>query len=277
MTEESNDELDIFLSKIETAKIPFKRDMAAVRQKITAVADDATTDDKVFSLNRSLIGIAASVLLLIAVGWWFLAPANDVLLATTDVKLKTATLPDNSEITLNADSYVSYDKEWNRTLSLSGEAFFKVTKGKAFTVLTDIGKVQVLGTSFNVFARNNHFIIACKTGKVEVTINSSDIKKILSPGDVIQYDSKEVKALTINPEQIGSWSSGLFQYKSFPVKEVFKEIGRQFDVEISVNSDINKKFTGYFKNTKLDSALRSVCLPLNLTFLKTSDNKYLIK
>ncbi|MEL6561369.1 MAG: FecR domain-containing protein [Bacteroidota bacterium] len=276
MMEDTNDELDILLSKLQTVEIPFKKDIASVRLKIAAVAEETSEDRKVIPLNRVLLGIAASIVILMVAGWLFLNPANDVSLTNSDTSIKTAILPDNSEVTLNAYSEISYDKSWNRTLSLAGEAFFNVTEGKTFTVLTDAGKVQVLGTSFNVFARDGHFVIACKTGKVEVTIDKSGYKKVLSPGEMIQSDSKEVKTLLINPKEIGSWSSGLFQYKGFPVKEVFKEISRQFDVEISVSPKINKKFTGYFNNKKLENALRSVCLPLNLTFNKTSENKYSI-
>ena len=48
-------------------------------------------------------------------------------------KKPLSTLPDHSEVVLNADSEITYKKSnWdtNRKLELQGEAYFKVAKGK---------------------------------------------------------------------------------------------------------------------------------------------------
>ena len=48
-------------------------------------------------------------------------------------------LPDNSQVSLNALSSVTYNESsWdeNRELTLNGEAFFKVEKGSTFEVKT---------------------------------------------------------------------------------------------------------------------------------------------
>jgi transmembrane sensor len=62
-------------------------------------------------------------------------------------------LPDNSKVLLNDGSNLSYSTwNWdnNRALHLKGEAYFKVAKGKKFEVNTNLGKVSVLGTQFNM-------------------------------------------------------------------------------------------------------------------------------
>jgi len=100
--------------------------------------------------------------------WAFAAAAAvAILLATTFLLNQNTTyktgygeqlavqLPDGSEAILNAKSQLEFDPDnWteNRSLSLEGEAFFKVKKGKSFTVQTNNGAVTVLGTQFSFMA-----------------------------------------------------------------------------------------------------------------------------
>ncbi len=46
------------------------------------------------------------------------------------------------------------------------EGFFKVQKGNKFIVHTPAGDVEVMGTSFNVFAREEASKVSCVTGKL---------------------------------------------------------------------------------------------------------------
>jgi len=80
-------------------------------------------------------------------------------------------LPDGSEAILNAKSQLQFDADnWveNRSLSLEGEAFFKVKKGKTFTVKTNDGTVTVLGTQFSVNTNQKLFEVICYEGRVKV-------------------------------------------------------------------------------------------------------------
>ena len=90
----------------------------------------------------------------------------------------TFLLPDNSEIVLNSASEIQY-KKWNwdnnRALKLQGEAYFKVAKGKKFEVVTNLGKVAVLGTQFNVKARENRFDVTCFEGRVKVNYKNAEL------------------------------------------------------------------------------------------------------
>ena len=102
-------------------------------------------------------GVAAS--LLIIAGWFLFSRLNsEVLFQTANGERTQGALPDGSTFVLNADSRLSYDKNnWGtaRKISLTGEAFFSVQKGAVFSVETPTGSVQVLGTKFNVWSRNN--------------------------------------------------------------------------------------------------------------------------
>ena len=99
----------------------------------------------------------------------------------------TVSLPDLSEVTLNADSKITYNEDsWikSRSLNLEGEAYFKVAKGKTFDVIINIGIVTVVGTEFNVKARKDYFEVTCFEGIVKVTSNT--ITKQLLAGETFR-------------------------------------------------------------------------------------------
>lgn len=91
---------------------------------------------------------------------------------TENGEIASLTLPDNSQVTLNAGSQVVYSgNRFNtrRKIQLTGEAYFKVTKGNTFSVVTTEGTVTVLGTTFNVRSRDEKLSVFCYTGKVKVS------------------------------------------------------------------------------------------------------------
>lgn len=177
-------------------------------------------------------------------------------------------LPDGSIIDINAESQLAYSKtkwESNREIRLDGEAYFSVKKGSKFTVLTDNGNVEVLGTSFNVFSRGSIFSVECETGKVRVTANGKEA--ILTPNesvrlDLIQNELSKTEAST----KRSAWRRGSYNYKDTNLREVFDDIERHFNVKINVNDVPNDlSYNGQFNSTHIDSVLYKVCWPLDLT------------
>ncbi len=70
-------------------------------------------------------------------------------------EVKILTLPDGSEVTLNSNSRLAYDADFNdhnRHLTLSGQAHFEVKRNELlpFVVQSTHVNVTVLGTGFNV-------------------------------------------------------------------------------------------------------------------------------
>ena len=188
-------------------------------------------------------------------------------------------LPDNSKVNLNADSQITFKpKKWNkkRELNLKGEAYFSVEKGSKFTVNTNLGSVSVLGTKFNVLARDTYFEVFCYEGLVSVNYNHKTIKvpagssyKILNS---ISEFSNNITAT--NP----AWLQNNSSFTSVPYSYVIKEIERQYNIEITYNKKYaNTLFTGTFTHTNLNTALKAICIPLNLNFTIFSENKVSIE
>jgi ferric-dicitrate binding protein FerR (iron transport regulator) len=175
-------------------------------------------------------------------------------------------LPDQSEVRLNAGSTLEYDDS-GRRIKLDGEAFFAVEKGSTFLVETDLGQVAVLGTKFNVFSREDRFSVHCTEGRVQVTTPTDPEGVILTPGMASTLDENG-RLLTENLSGLDAevaWLQDLYRFDNQPLRVVFAEMERQFGVDIEAGQDIlSINHVGSFEGTDLDSALFQVCYPHNL-------------
>ena len=180
------------------------------------------------------------------------------------------TLPDGSKVVINADSELEYDvASWDqkRIVSLKGEAFFSVEKGSKFTVKTNSGTVQVLGTSFNVYDRNKQLKVQCESGKVAV--RSKGNETILVKNQAVSVINKQHVFKNNVPlnERRSTWQSGVFVYKETQLSEVIHELERQFDIKVTFEKAIvDVSYNGSFSKNDMRTALTEVFYPLDLKF-----------
>ncbi len=223
--------------------------------------------------------IAAVVALLVVATVIFLVKTGGTELITAEVaQTKDVLLPDGSQVKLNAESAIEYNKSWEtRELSLRGEAFFMVQPGTDFTVITSLGSVSVLGTSFNVLQRDDRLEVACKTGKVQVNLEDRNFSRDLVPGQMLRLVADSVQSMTFNTELIGRWQTGEYYFEDRPVAEVLDELRRQYDVILSHSGLEGRSFNGYFISDDLEAALTMICEPLDLTFAIRNDEEVIIR
>lgn len=220
---------------------------------------------------KPLIAIAA--ILTIFFGVTYYNTTLDTEINTLASEKTTIELPDASNATLNALSSIKFNNNrWtkNREVRLEGEAFFKVAKGSKFDVITDDGIVSVLGTQFNVKQRDNYFEVVCFEGLVGVSHGTNDVK--LKPGD--SYVVLDGKFIAKEKETVNApaWLKNESHFQSMPYKEVLAEFERQYNITVSAESiDTNLLFTGIFSHEDMDLALKSITLPLNLTYRLQND------
>lgn len=220
--------------------------------------------------------MAAAVLAI--VGLFFLFQSPEKTMETRYAESIQFELPDGSSVTLNSKSELVYnEKEFinDRTLFLDGEAFFEVQKGSRFTINTNMGSVEVLGTSFNVLSRTNQFDVACLTGKVKVRI--ANYSEVLYPGEKTELkDQKLIKFIGQNTNQMALWRKGIFRFDDQPLIYIFDEIERQYQVKIEASGIEKRFYTGAFTNKDLNEALETVCIPMNLKYDIRKGNKIII-
>jgi len=242
-----------------------------LKKEKTVTPQPKETGRRVFLSTWIKYGVAASVLILAS--WFFFPRSSSDLVAYNLAKgeRKEGTLPDQSTFILNAESRLTYDaNNWanERTLKLSGEAFFEVQKGSTFKVITPNGTVQVLGTKFNVNSRKTTLEVICQSGKVAVL--STDGKKIdeLNPTDAIRITNNQTsdKWQTQAAEK-ASWVDGISKFKKVPLANVLGELERQFDIEIQTNGvNVKEIISCNFQHKNLETALKTSLDPLNIKY-----------
>ncbi|NDV43655.1 FecR family protein [Flagellimonas sediminis] len=233
------------------------------------------TAPKVITLNpfKNFLKVAAVIAILLAGSYFYVNTLNETV-STEYAQRTEVTLPDASEIFLNVESQVTYSKKnWDkqRNIKLKGEAFFKVSKGKKFTVSTDQGTVAVLGTQFNVENRQNFFEVTCFEGLVSVTYQGMETK--LPAGTSFMVINGEIVESPMPKGDVPAWMNNESSFERIPLKYVLAELERQFNVKVTtqnVNTDIN--FTGTFNNTDLDMALKSISTPSQIKYRVEGDN-----
>ncbi|WKL43754.1 FecR family protein [Flavobacterium sp. ZE23DGlu08] len=193
-------------------------------------------------------------------------------------KRTTFSLPDNSQVVLNAGSEIEYKKwNWNnnRNLELDGEAYFKVAKGKKFEVATDLGKVAVLGTQFNVKVRKNRFDITCFEGRVKV--NYKDKEVILTHGQSVTFENGKQISTTVNTSK-PEWLENTIAFNIENLRNILDEIQRQYNVSIEVKAKYSDElFTGKIPIDNLDVALQIIATTYHLEPNKIAPNKIIFE
>ena len=211
--------------------------------------------------------IAAAIAVIFALSLGYISTLTERV-NTQYAERQEIVLPDASEVILNAGSELSYkSKRWaeDRRVKLEGEAFFKVAKGQTFTVETDAGDVQVLGTQFNVEQRNGFFEVSCYEGLVQVTYK--DTKQDLPAGSSLVIIDGQKFTANVPVNAAPSWIFNESSFNSIPLAYVLDELKRQYDIKVTTeNIDLSQHFTGTFSNTNLDLALQSISTPTQLSY-----------
>lgn len=224
---------------------------------------------------KKFLRVAAAIAVLLT-GSYFYLNSLDESISTQYAENKEVVLPDASEIILNADSEIVYSgRNWEekRNVSLEGEAFFKVAKGKRFTVTTDDGLIAVLGTQFNVENRKGFFEVTCYEGLVSVTFNGTVTK--LPAGSSFMAINGEIIETEAPNTTVPAWMNDESTFKSIPLKYVLNEFERQHNLTVETQHiDTEQLFTGTFSNTDAELALQSISVPSRIKF-KLEGNKVL--
>ncbi len=213
--------------------------------------------------NTSLLFKIAAVFLLAVIlftgGYWGLRVLNHKETAFITIHVpygqkKIIVLSDCTKVWINSGSTFQYPLHFNnnRTVHLSGEAYFEVTKDPIhpFIVTTPTIKVKVLGTGFDVFAYPDEALVKTTLvhGKVAVYPNfSKEItkKSILLPGEqyILYRRSNTFDIIKVNPDIYTTWRQNKLIFMDTPLKEVIKQLERWYNVKININDPVVEQFS----------------------------------
>ncbi len=168
-------------------------------------------------------------------------------------------LPDNSTVSLKTNSSLQYNESilnGTRAVEMIGEAFFEVTKGKTFKVHFPGGKLQVLGTKFNIRSYNNKYgRVDCYEGSVRLEVH--DKSMVLTKGQAIRYSPTTVEGpFDFDVQEAMKIPDGNYQWINRPLEEVLTFISSRAGYELIASPKVlDLRFTGTLNLTNNKIAL----------------------
>lgn len=243
--------------------------------------------------------VAAAAILVIVTGLIFLLNRksdNEVrTIATVSGQIKTITLPDNSIVTLNGNSALSYKNNWDskapREVWIKGEGYFNVrhlnkdtlhiSTSDRFVVHCEDVNIEVLGTTFNVKNRNGKTNVALIAGKIsiaDIEKNSNSKPLVLAPGDYVEYAGKKLvdtKKLT-KPAQVVSWTTDNISFTDASLKDIIETLEDRFGYTVNIEDRtlLDLKIEGDISVNNVADLLDVVTTTLNIK-IEQSANKHI--
>ncbi|TWF34931.1 FecR family protein [Chitinophaga polysaccharea] len=201
----------------------------------------------------------------------------------TTGKAVIMTLPEGSQVTMDAGAVLSYDEKAARTVALVGKASFNVTASDQhpFTVTAGDITTIALGTRFTVDASALQAVtVKLESGKVLVHHNGSTAKDgiYLLPGEAFhlnpvthQYAVTKVTGIPEDNAPGGTTvkHAVLLTFTNMPLDKVFKKLAAAYHTDIHfADSEVEGAyFTGQvLKTDSLQHILSAICQLNNLEF-----------
>lgn len=180
-------------------------------------------------------------------------------------------LEDGTRVWLNAGSTLTFPEKFDdreREVYLEGEGYFEVAKDakRPFLVQSEVMKIQVLGTSFNLssYSDDDYTSVVLLTGSIALLPNGnrSFEKQLLKPGMEARFGKSQYK-LQIQPttEASISWTKKRLLLNSMGLEEILKKLERFYNAKIDVSElvTMDETFSGSLDLTQtLPEVLQNV-------------------
>lgn len=225
---------------------------------------------------------AASLLILITASIFIgreLKPALPEMLTLLNSEKNSTfvtTLEDGSVVYLAENTSLSYPEHFqksSREVFLEGDAFFEISKNpeSPFIIETDLIKVKVLGTSFNVKAGIKGYpSLSVNTGVVEVTLKNGGESTKINAGETVIIHSGNLEVIpTSDLEQFTLYMSRI-HFKDERLADVIRVINRNYeDMFFEISPEVEERLlTATFSKDSPDSLAELICSALNLKYSK---------
>lgn len=152
---------------------------------------------------------------------------------TAKGEFRTVTLADGSLIRLNTATAlkVRIDLEARRIRQLAGEALIETSHAAAyatqpFTVETEDGRMQALGTRFIVRKFDHGTLLTVLEGAVRVTATGSGDSAVVHAGEQMRFNGFHREPVTLAAPQADAWAQGILYAESMRLQDFLAELGR---------------------------------------------------
>jgi ferric-dicitrate binding protein FerR (iron transport regulator) len=238
------------------------------------------------------VGVAAAALLLFVSVTYILRQSVSKSVSVQTVAIASADsvcqkqLSDHSKIVLNRNSEIRYSDDFgktNRTLALTGEAFFEVAHDaeKPFVVNAEGTVIRDIGTSFNINAfRDSSWVkVYVESGEVRF-FTEKDSGLVLVAGEMGMYNKTtgQFSKKRMVERNVLSYKTMKFEFNNTCLSEICKTLAEAYHLKIELDSpDLARlKMSVSFDNEKIEQVLNIISETLDLSYVKT-ENGYLLK
>jgi len=183
------------------------------------------------------------------------------------------TLADGSVIYLAQNSLFSFPEEFkaaSRNVELKGEAFFDImpNPGKPFIIETDMARIEVLGTAFNVKTnKGNGLELFVEHGKVKVTLKKDpSYNEMVTAGEEILCVKNSLVKSKHFATEASLWYKQRMHFKDEKLRDIIRVLNRNFNTTfvLADNEIGNRKLTVTFQNETAGTMTELICTALKL-------------
>ena len=230
--------------------------------------------------------VAASILICLA-SWYTYdyIQSGTIQTISTLAEIRDITLPDQSVVTLNRYSTLSFPSRFRgakREVRLTGEAYFDVAKDKKRPFIVETGKcnMEVLGTKFNVegYSDKDDFEVTLMEGSVRVAsrIGLGDTLMLKPDSKACLQKDGRLKVIPVDDYNPYRWKEGLICFRNESFLSIMSDLEKYFGVSIVVeNKNVLKYyFTGKFRQADgIDYALRVLQRDIRFKYERDDENQ----
>ena len=231
------------------------------------------------------MAIAASVVLVIGVGAWFIVNTSSSVqtYVTQANEQKEVTLPDGSVIQLNENSVLTLKWPKNRNerrIFFRGEGFFDIASNpdQPFIIEGPRTTVEVLGTAFNFKDRDDGQMADVEVVHGRVLFSALDTSVYASKLERACLDRNRVYKMTVSNINDDAWLDHELSFNDTPMKEVLGDLERFFGIKFKLTNSRMEDCTQTlkFETSSLDNILQQLELIYEAKIQKANRKQYVI-
>jgi transmembrane sensor len=186
--------------------------------------------------------------------------------ATGAREFVTVRLDDGTIVRLGPSSNLQLDGSGGqRDVWLEGDAFFAVARhdNAPFVVRTRAGNARVLGTRFDLHARNEDLRVVVVDGRVRVESGASGQHEEVGPNEVSHIIGGGRPYVTQVPDVYAllEWMKNALVFQATPLDRVAEELEHRYGVpvELADPAVAGRTITAWFTDEPLDAAIGVIC------------------
>ncbi|MEM8894829.1 MAG: FecR domain-containing protein [Bacteroidota bacterium] len=257
-----------------------KQIWSKLSQDVPELNDETAQTKSKPALYQQIMRYAAAIIMLFAMGfsaYYFFNQSDSGAqrelaqfesIYTKRGEKRTVTLSDGSKIRMNYETVIKAPQRFEgdqRVVYLTGHAYFDIARDteRPFIIYTEDSKTQVLGTSFDINARQeDQTEIIVTSGQVAFSDKANEDNLVtLSVNDRATLSTdKSISTDEVNAIALTAWKDNQLVFEDKKLVEIIEVMEPWYNVKIDVRDreKLDKKYTLSFDNPSLELVIEQL-------------------